>query len=448
MSGYRWLTVFGVLVGSVGMAWAQEPEGPAEQEKRLEFRIEGKAHYRSSDAASFPSPFVFSESQLPPGAERAFFGVVDPGDSFEISTVTLYVDAHFGGFIDARLKVDAIDLYDRNPTSGDRQVDVDEAWIRFGRETPAGSWSEGSSFYTKIGKMAKFERQNDRHTESYGLVSTAFNRFEDTGIELGADLGRHVYLRLSATQGNPLFIRDPNALAGDNGIDGFQQPNPDPELDHGIVILYDAEVEDINVDGDLELGAGLGLRLGSPDSGLLVDLLGWYYERELAERVDLEGTFYGGDLDVLNGPAPGFGLPIVGNDKSEIGLNVRLHWDNLTVFGQWVDQEVAGLDRLGYEAEVAWRFDLPLVWAVGGKQLFPSVQPVVRYSRLEPEFEGGSPRFPAPSLRWEWDKVDYGVRVVVVDGVDVTAEFADNTFVRQGVDESADEVLVTLRFRR
>ena len=33
----------------------------------------------------------------------------------------------------AHAKIDFIDLYDRNPTSTDRNVDVDEAWIRFGR---------------------------------------------------------------------------------------------------------------------------------------------------------------------------------------------------------------------------------------------------------------------------------------------------------------------------
>ncbi len=38
------------------------------------------------------------------------------------------------------------------------------------------------------------------------------------------------------------------------------------------------------------------------------------------------------------------------------------------------------MDRTGYEAELAWRFELPLAWAVGGRQLFPSIQPAVRYS--------------------------------------------------------------------
>src|SRR5690606_25535989 len=135
----------------------------------------------------------------------------------------------------------------------------------------------------------------------------------------------------------------------------------------GIPILYDAEVEDLDFDGDLETGAGLGFRLGSPETGLLIDVMGWWYQRELAERGELEGTRYGGDLDLLDGPAPGFGLPISGNDKEEIGANLRLHWSGFTVFGQWVDQEIAGLDRTGWELETAWRFDLPLVWAVGGK---------------------------------------------------------------------------------
>ena len=40
------------------------------------------------------------------------------------------------------------------------------------------------------------------------------------------DLGRHVYVKVSATQGNPVFIRDPNALAGDNGTPVFRRPNP------------------------------------------------------------------------------------------------------------------------------------------------------------------------------------------------------------------------------
>ncbi len=53
--------------------------------------------------------------------------------------------------------------------------------------------------------------------------------------------------------------------------------NPDPELKSGIVILYDAEVEDLDVDGDLESGAGLGCALGDESGRNGVDVLVWGY---------------------------------------------------------------------------------------------------------------------------------------------------------------------------
>lgn len=415
----------------------------------LDWGFEAKANYRDSDSFRFPSPFSFPPDFLPPGATRGFLETVNAGEHFEVSVLSLLLDARWGEGIAAHAKVDFIDLYDRNPTSSDKKIDVDELWIRFG---PDPTERRGSGLYGKVGKFAHFERQNDRHLESYGLASTAFNRFEDQGVELGASFGRHFYLRFSATQGNPLFIRDPNALAGDNGtpeLDPALHANPDPALKSGIVILYDAEVEDLDVDGDLELGYGLGLRFGDRDEvGWSVDLLGWSYERELAETVALEGTFYGGDLDLLRGPGNAAPLPIRGDEKSEVGGNLWVYAGAFAFFGQYVDQEIAGMTRKGYEAEASWRFDLPLVWAAGGRQLFPSIQPALRWSRLEPEFAGGSPAFPAPSVRWEWEKLDYGVRVGIVESIDLTIEFADHTMtLANGAEVSNDELLTTLRWR-
>ena len=106
------------------------------------------------------------------------------------------------------------------------------------------------------------------------------------------------------------------------------------------------------------------------------------------------------------------------------------------------------MDRTGYEGEIAWRFDLPLAWAVGGRQLFPHVQPVVRYSFLKPEFAGPSPQYPSQSVRWEWSKLDYGVRMGIIEGVDLTLEFADNEMtLANGNKVSNDELLTTVRFR-
>lgn len=443
-----------------GVVWGQEPQGEPEQgeenaaaepEKagpRLEWGIEAKANFRHSDLNRFPVNFPFTPEQLPPGETRGFEETVNAGSHFEVSNVTLLLDAGWGTGIAAHAKLDFIDLYERNPTSSDKKMDVDEAWIRFGRETEPALLPERGGVYLKIGKFPKFERQDDRHLESYGLVSTAFNRLEDAGAELGLDLGRHLYLKASATQGNPVFLRDPNALAGDNGtLESRGQAFFDPELKTGVVILYDADVEDIDVDGDLELGGGLGVRFADPAGVRGLDVLVWGYRRTLAETVKLEGTFYGGDLDLLKGPLDLFPFPITDDKKQEVGANVWLYLGGFSFFGQYVDQELAGLPRTGLEGELAWRIDLPLVWAVGGGQLFPYIAPAVRYSRLDNDFR--APRVtPSPSLAWDWEKLDAGIRLGIVPGTDLTLEYAANRFILgSGAERENDEFLTTLRWR-
>jgi hypothetical protein len=429
---------------------AVEPEVPGEavpEGFRFDWGLEAKAHLRDSEENRFPVPFPFPPELLPPGQTRGFEQTVDPGTHFEVSTVTLFLDALWGDAVAAHAKIDFIDLYDRNPTSTDKEVDVDEAWIRFGRETAPAALPDRPGLYLKVGKIPKFERQDDRHLESYGLVSTAFNRFEDAGAELGFDLGRHVYGKVSATAGNPVFLRDPNALAGDNGTPELLRPFPEPELGSGIVILYDAEVEDLDTDGDFERGAGLGVRFADASGRNGVDLLAWGYRRTLAETVDLKGTFYGGDLDLLRGPGNATPLlPFEGDEKEEVGANLWVYAGGLSFFAQFVDQELAGLPRTGLEAEAAWRFDLPLVWAAGGRQLFPFVAPAVRWSKLDNDF-GNLPRTPAPSLAWDWEKLDFGVRLGLFEGTDLTLELADHTFVlASGAEADNDELLVTLRW--
>ncbi len=84
-----------------------------------------------------------------------------------------------------------------------------------------------------------------------------------------------------------------------------------------------------------------------------------------------------------------------------------------------------------------------------GRQLFSFVQPAVRYSKLDPEFSpgAGGPPYPAPSVFWDWEKIDLGLRMGLIDGmIDLTVEWNDNTFVTAGRDESADEFLATVRW--
>lgn len=432
------------LVLTTAPAFGQEAPAAEPTDPDLRFGFEAKAHFRSSDDNLFRSPFF---------AQPVFQQTVSPGDHFEVSTLTLFADLSWGENLTGHAKIDVIDLYDRNPTSEDRQIDVDEVWLRFGRESEPAIVPERPGTYLKAGKFPKFERQDDRHLESYGLVSTAFNRFEDAGVELGVDLGRHFYLKATATQGNPVFLRDPNALAGDNGTSGRVAVPLGNDLGSGLSIFYDAEIEGLDADGKLETGAGLGFRLGDESGDRGLDVLLWGYQRTLAKTVELEGTIYGGDLDLLNGPTDLQGSPSLhGDDKQEFGANVWVYLRSLTVFVQYVDQELAGLPRTGYEGELAWSFELPLRWALGGSQLFPFVQPAVRYSKIDNDFvnRGGGVgnAFPAPSVQWDWEKLDIGVRLGIIDGIDLTLEYAANRMQTRLGEIDNDELLTTLRWSR
>jgi hypothetical protein len=345
--------------------------------------------------------------------------------------------------VKGRIRVHFIDLYNRNPTSTDQPVNVKEAWVLLGKRTEFIDSANGSHIYALFGKAPKFERQPERNLESYGLVSTAFNRFEDFQLQLGGNVGEHVYWRAQVSSGNPVFFRDPNALAGDNGTDELRFPNPEPDLNSGFPILYDAEVEDVSSD-DFEVGGGVGFRWKSELDEYGIDLLAFYYQRDLADQKKLRGTFYEGDLDLLDGVG-GIGLPISGREKKEYGGNIEARLKGLRIFFQGVHQELAGLERTGYEVEAAWKWSLPLIYATGGKQLFTFVQPVFRYSMMDNDFRA-SPLFVAPSTFWDWKKYDFGVRVGVVAGLDFTAEYTTHDITASQT-VNIDEFLSTLRFR-
>ncbi|WP_376696300.1 hypothetical protein [Wenzhouxiangella sp. EGI_FJ10305] len=409
--------------------------------------FETRLHYRNSDENRFPVNFPFTPDMLPPGAEQGAMETVEPGGHFEASLVSFIANISHGDRFLAHARIDFFDRYERNPTSGDRTVDVDQLWLRWGREIAPALPDEGFGGYIKLGKFEKFERQDDRHLESYGLVSTAFNRLEDLGAEFGLDLGGNFYLLGSVTQGNPLFIRDPNALAGDNGIEALRRPNPDPELKTGIPILYDAEIEGLDFDGKPELGAAAGYRWTDDAGARAFDVMLFGYRGELEEEASLNGTFYGGDLDLLRGPANQFPYPALsGNDREEYGVNLRAYLGDVSLFGQYVDQEIASLPRSGLELEAAWSFELPLLWAFEGRQLFSHIQPAVRYSRLDNDFANPDIT-PFPSGAWDWEKIDIGLRLTILPGLDLTAEYADNRFVTAGGEADNNEFLVTLRWR-
>lgn len=426
---------------------AQESAAPAESGPAWTWnhRLELRADYRWSDDERHPLRFPFPPEFLPPGQTQGFLQTPDPGGHVELNVAELQLDLGYGDWIAARAKVHFQALHRRNPTSSDRQIDADELFVRIGPYPEFLERPNGTSFFVQAGKFAKMERQPIRLLESYGLAATSFNRFEDLQLMVGGTIGRNFYWRGVAANGNPLFFRDPNALAGDNGTPDLRQPFPDPDIKSGFPILYNAETEDLFFNTDhVQTGEGLGYRWARPDQTLGFDLVLFHYRRTLAQEENLTGTFYGGDLDLLDGVA-GFSLPIRGRKKEEFGARLYTEWHQLTSTLQFTKQSVAGLQREGWEGEIGYQ--IPFAWGprIRGESLLQYIQPAVRASGLTNRFRG--PReYPAPSVWWAWTKYDAGVRIGLAKRLDVTLEYTKHN-VGSAFKLNLREALVTVRWR-
>ena len=443
-----WLRLFATcaLVAGSAAARARAQDAGGEhahgEDDSVKVRLSGelKAHGRWSQDDRFPLAFPFPPEFVPRGQQDVAMQTVAPGASLEVSKALLHLDVEQPRSIAAHLKVGFIDLYGRNPTSTDQTVNVEEAWVVFGHRR---GWLEpfsGSSLYALVGKAPKFERQPFRRLESYGLVSTALNRFNDLQVQAGGSLGSHAYGFGQVSVGNPIFMRDPNALAGDNGTD--PPPNPDPKLHSGFPILYHAEVEELSYDGRFEYGGGGGVRFVSADLRRGLDVLAYYYQRRLADGARLRGTFYKGDLRLIDGTGTaGIGLPITGDSREKYGASADLRLGELSGFVQLAHETIAGLPRTGFEVEAGYRIVLGDL--ADTSDLFPAIQPAVRYSRLDNGF-AAPPDFVAPSFAWDWSKLDAGVRVTIVKRLDLTLEYAWHD-VAASRKIRHDEALATLR---
>ena len=430
-------------------ASAVSSEGISTPSRRFRLRFEVKAGARSSKGEQFKLAFPFPPEFIPAGQDGVYLRTVDRGTSLEVQNVTIRGDGELTPHISARLEIHVLDLYNRNPTSSDDLVAVREAWIRFGNKQELLEEIPGTTFFAQLGKAPRFTKQVDRHLESYGLWGTAVGRFEEIGLEIGGTFGRYVYWRGLLSNGNPLFFRDPNALAGDNGTPERQPGNPDPILESGFPILYDAKAQDLNFDGNFMSGAGVGFRTTTDEAKSGFDALAWYFTRKLEDKARIKGTFYQGDLELLRGA--GIPLPVDGDRKTEYGANLagRIAFKDgdagrLHLFGQYVSQQIAGLDRSGFELEVAYRIPLNGLFVSGDQPVLNWLEPVVRYSRIDNSFTMPS-NFVAPSVGWDWRKIDAGFRLGIVRGVDLTVEYARHDMVTKKKTFHPDEGLLTLR---
>jgi len=400
-------------------------------------KVEMKVNARSSTSIDFP--VANTGAPFP-----VVMQTVSPHASAEISNIALTAEGDLTPDLLARVVVHFLDLYNRNPTSSADRIQLREAFVRFGKKWEALREMPGTTAYLEFGKAPRFAKQITRRLESYGLWGTAVNRFEETGAEAGGSFGPHVYWRASATGGTPLYFRDVNALAGDNGTPERTVGSTTPVVyGSGFPILYDTMATDAGLSGRFQLGGGMGLRFNWGENRRDgVDLLGWYFRRDLAEHVSLHGTFYSGDLGLLRGFL--VSLPVAGTEKHEYGVNLEARFGPVHFFAQGVKQSIAGLSREGYEAELSVRIPLPGLFASGDQSVVNWIEPVVRASYIDDLFDL-PPGFVAPSVGWDWRKYDFGFRLGIVRGLDLTVEYSRNdATVRRGL-LHPDEGLLTLR---
>ncbi len=434
-----------LVLGAWSLA-AQTPDPSPSGAWFYKERVELRANYRDSHEEFLNLKFPFPLIGLPPGKLET----VDAGSHGELSVAQLRLDLGWGKWFLAHAQVHAQDKYRRNPTSEDRKFDADELYLRFGEKTEFLDRPEKTSFFLQMGKFPHMERQPIRLLESYGLAATAFNRFEDVGFLGGGSVGRNLYWRLSGTSGNPLYFRDTNALAGDNGVKELHDNPPDPRLKSGFPILYNTETEDYFLKTNhIQFGQGLGYLWQNAAQNGGFDALLFHYRRSLANEERLTGTFYGADIDLLNGPEipgiPTFSLPIKSRIKEEYGARIYTEWRGFTATLQGTKQNAAGLQRQGEELEAGYNFAVGLGPSIGGESLLQGIMPVGRLSALQNRFRG--PReYPAPSVWWNWVKIDYGVRIAFAKNTDVTIERAKHNIVA-AKKLNLGETLVTLRVR-
>jgi hypothetical protein len=404
---------------------------------RFRLKVEMKVNARTSTAIVFP--VANTGAPFPVVLET-----VSPHTSAEVSNIALTAEGDLTPDILAKVVVHFLDLYNRNPTSSADRIFLREAFVRFGRKWEALKEMPGTTVYLELGKAPRFAKQITRRLESYGLWGTAVNRFEETGAEAGGSFGPHVYWRASASGGTPFYFRDTNALAGDNGTPERTVGSTIPVVyGSGIPILYDTMATDVDFSGRFQLGGGVGLRFNWGESRRDgVDLLGWYFRRDLAKYVPLNGTFYSGDLEVLEGlDNP---LPFHGTEKYEYGVNLEARFGPVHLFGQGVKQSIAGLEREGYEIEASVRIALPGLFASGDQSVVNWIEPAVRVSYIDNLFDLPA-GFVAPSFGWDWRKNDYGFRLGIVRGLDLTVEYSRHeSTTRRGI-LHPDEGLLTLR---
>jgi len=118
----------------------------------IQFELKTTVNYRDSETYRFPITFPFPPEALPIGQTNAFQETVDAGQQVEISNISLKGAWKIQPKWQFLFKIDAIDLYDRNPTSQDKTVDLDIFMLRYGKKAIAKRPVKTMQYYMQVGR--------------------------------------------------------------------------------------------------------------------------------------------------------------------------------------------------------------------------------------------------------------------------------------------------------
>ena len=267
-------------------------------------------------------------------------------------------------------------------------------------------------------------------------------------LQLGGTLGRHAYWRAQVGKGNPLYYRDTNVLAGDNGTRPEGTLTPSPAYDTGFPIFYDAKMDDLDTHGQLEWGAGLGFAARDGRSPRAA----WRGPPRLvlpppAGRLRRAARHVRPRRPRAAARQRAIPLPFEGRDKSEVGAQRRRPLR--PVAARRADRAPGHRRRScarGSTPRLRCHLALPGLFLVGETPVGNWIRPVLRVSIIDNLFDAPV-TYPALSVDWDWKKYDIGVRFGIVRDVDLTVEYLAPRHDRAhgGRTLHPDEFLVTLR---
>ena len=163
------------------------------------------------------------------------------------------------------------------------------------------------------------------------------------------------------------------------------------------------------------MGVAAGYRWATTNGKYRYNLIAYYYQRNLVDSAELNGTIYGGDRDFFEfselffpGPIDPnndlASIPLSSKDKKESGVTFWYYGRQSTLFAQLIAQDIAGLERWGAELELSHRI------TTKNKPLIRGLVSAVCYSILYNDIVT-PPLNPAPSIGWDWQKLDIGLTV-------------------------------------